>query len=175
MPYPAVAVANAFIDIGKQNNANDLTPMKLQKLVYFAHGWNLGATGAPLINEQVEAWRYGPVVRSIYEVAKQFGNSHIGSYLSTMVLTPDGNWVMVPQLLGEQESQGVKPLLNWIWSQYGHYSGIQLSNMTHEPETPWKKTVDETPGFLSLNKDIDTDIIKDYFSQKLRSLTSAQA
>ena len=55
MTYQAVAIANAFIDIGKQNNATDLTPMKLQKLVYFAHGWNLGATGRPLINEEVEA------------------------------------------------------------------------------------------------------------------------
>ena len=47
--------------------------MKVQKLVYFAHGWHLGITKKPLINEQVEAWPYGAVIPSLYDYLKQWG------------------------------------------------------------------------------------------------------
>lgn len=172
MTYPAVSIANAFIDIGKQNNSNDLTPMKLQKLVYFAHGWNMGATGSPLINEQIEAWQYGPVVKSIYDVAKQYGNKPIDTYLTTFVLTPNG-WDLIPNLLAPQDLQQTKPLLDWVWSQYGHYSGVQLSNLTHEPETPWAKTVEQHGGYLPYNTDIDSEKIRKYFSEKMTTLAQA--
>lgn len=170
MAYPAIAIANAFLDIAKEKNVGDLTPMKLQKLVYFAHGWNLGATATPLINEQIEAWQYGPVVKSIYDVAKQYGNRPINSYLSTYVPTPNGDWVHVPCLLNSQDLHQVKPLLAWVLDQYGSYSGIQLSNLTHAADTPWKKTVDLYKGVLPYSTDIDSDVIQSYFSEKLKTL-----
>ena len=172
MTYPAVAIANAFIDIGGEKKVSDLTPMKLQKLVYFAHGWNLGATGSPLINEQVEAWQYGPVVKSIYDVAKHYGNRPVDSYLSTLVPTPSGSWLPIPQLLTPQQLQQIKPLLDWIWSQYGHYSGIQLSNLTHEPSTPWANTVAQYGGVLPYSTDISSDEIRRYFSEKMVALSA---
>jgi uncharacterized phage-associated protein len=68
MPYPAAAIANEFIKVAKRNGVL-LTPMKLQKLVYFAHGWYLALLGKPLINEPVEAWKFGPVI--------QIGRAHV--------------------------------------------------------------------------------------------------
>lgn len=167
MAISAIAIANAFIGLGKQNECSDLTPMKLQKLVYFAHGWNLAVSDEPLIDEQVEAWQYGPVVSSIYHAAKMFGNAPIKEFLLAPVDTGNGLPVWMPKVLGPQEHKEVMPLLHWIWEQYGKFSGVALSNMTHEEATPWKRTVDSHSGNILRNTDIDTDIIRDYFKSEL--------
>ncbi len=54
-----------------------LTPLQVLKLVYLAHGWCLGVHTQPLIDESVEAWRAGPVIRPLYNVIKQDGSSGI--------------------------------------------------------------------------------------------------
>lgn len=73
-----LAIANYFIELAK-NDDNLVSPMKLQKLVYFAHGWCLALADKPLINEKVEAWQYGPVVGSLYREFKKYGNEGITS------------------------------------------------------------------------------------------------
>jgi len=76
MPYPALAIANEFIKVARERN-KQLTPMELLKLVYFAHGWYLALSGVPLINEPVQAWRFGPVIPSIYHAFKRYGSGPI--------------------------------------------------------------------------------------------------
>ena len=46
--------------------------------------------------------------------------------------------------------------------------------MTHEQGTPWTKTVEQSPGLLTLNKDIPQENIQTYFSEKLKALSPAQ-
>ncbi|WP_420589219.1 Panacea domain-containing protein [Bacterioplanoides sp.] len=167
MAISAIAIANAFIDLGKENGCTDLTPMKLQKLVYFAHGWNLAVSDESLIDEQVEAWQYGPVVGSIYHAAKMFGNSSISQYLLAPAMCSNGIPSWQPKLLSSSERSAVMPLLNWIWSQYGRFTGVALSNMTHEENTPWKITVDTHGGNIPRNTDIDIEIIRNHFKMEL--------
>lgn len=69
--YHAKAVANFFLKRGHP------TQMKLHKLLYYAHGWHLGFTGEPLLDEAIEAWAYGPVVPSIYQELKMLGSAPI--------------------------------------------------------------------------------------------------
>ncbi len=76
MPYPAAAIANEFLELARAEG-RPLTPMHIQKLIYFAHGWNLALTGEPLIRERVEAWDYGPVIRALYGELKVFGSGAI--------------------------------------------------------------------------------------------------
>ncbi len=72
----AVAIANYFVRKSLDSGI-PVTPMKLVKLVYVAHGWYLGLTGEPLIAEGVQAWKYGPVVPSVYDKFKMYGGSAI--------------------------------------------------------------------------------------------------
>src|SRR5258708_10309168 len=60
-PYPAEAVANYFLEKSWEEGKS-VDPLKIQKLVYFANGWHLGLYGSPLIDEEVRAWTYGPVI-----------------------------------------------------------------------------------------------------------------
>src|SRR3569833_3739547 len=81
MAYDAKAVANYILDIADERGVA-VSPMKLLKLVYFSHGWHLAVTGKPLLNEQVEAWKFGPVVSELYHEFKAFGNSPINGRAS---------------------------------------------------------------------------------------------
>ena len=39
--------------------------VKVQKLLYYCHGWHLAFTGNPMFSERVEAWELGPVVPAV--------------------------------------------------------------------------------------------------------------
>jgi len=74
--YNPLAVANYFIYKSIDEGVS-ITPMKVLKLVYIAHGWHLGIRKEPLITEQTEAWKYGPVVESVYIAFKKYGKNDI--------------------------------------------------------------------------------------------------
>jgi uncharacterized phage-associated protein len=167
MPYSAKAVANAFIDLAKKfpNQGNDLTPMKIQKLIYFAHGWHLSLAEKPLIDEQIQAWKFGPVVHSIYRAFRDFGNSPVSSY-ATEVKVENGRLLTeIPKI--PEDSVAMK-LVEKIWEVYGKYDGVQLSNATHQSDTPWSK-VWEREGKEKLYVGIPDSEIKEYFDTQRKS------
>ncbi len=76
MSHDPKAIANYFLD--RAADAGDApTPMKVQKLVYYANGFYLAIFGEPLIDEQVEAWAYGPVIPSLHREFLEYGNGPI--------------------------------------------------------------------------------------------------
>lgn len=63
------AVANEFLEL-----AGEIMPqIKLQKLVYIAHGWNLAIQNEPLVTGEFEAWDGGPVSRRLWNHIRDFG------------------------------------------------------------------------------------------------------
>jgi len=127
-----LSVANYLIGKAQQEGV-PMTPMKLLKLVYIAHGWCLGLYGEPLIAEQVQAWRYGPVVRSVYNDFRHYGRSPIES--QKVILTERGEYV-APTV----HDPDARELLDRIWDVYKVFDGLQLSDITHHPGTPWDIT-----------------------------------
>ncbi|MDQ3330433.1 MAG: DUF4065 domain-containing protein [Planctomycetota bacterium] len=128
MPFTSKAIANFFLDLAA-DDPDGLSPMKLQKLVYFAHGWHLAITGKPLINEQIEAWKYGPVIQSLFHEFKEFGAERIDRCARDW----KGN---VPKVAKNSGNHFVQALLRKVWREYGKFSATKLSNMTHQPGTP---------------------------------------
>lgn len=131
MTHSALSIANAFLDLAKAEGKG-ISPMKLQKLVYYAHGWHLGLFGDPLIDETIEAWKYGPVIQSIYHEFKCFGSSNIAS--PGTVFDFDTSDFVEPRPEGDED---VLALIRTIWREYGNYSALKLSSMTHIPNGPW--------------------------------------
>ncbi len=159
MAYSAKAIANKFIEIAKAKGST-ITPMKLQKLVYFAHGWYLSLTNAkPLIDEKIEAWRYGPVVPSLYHQFKSLGNRPIEEYATDFQIEPEIRFI-TPNL---PEDKNLFAFMEKIWDVYGKFTAIQLSNLTHQSDTPWAKVW--TNGDVPKGTGIDDSIIKEYFDK----------
>lgn len=161
MPYPAKVIANEFITLAKVHGQT-LTPMKLQKLVYFAHGWCLALTEKPLISDRVEAWQYGPVIPSIYHEFKSAGNNPI--VCPAMEIRRQGmkfcqQPVSFDDYPDNEERQHAKEIVAKVFEIYGKYSAVRLSNATHLNGTPWQQVYHE--GVRGLK--ISNNVIKAYF------------
>lgn len=154
--YDAVQIANFFIQKGINTN-NPVTPMKLQKLLYFAYGWYYATNGDKLFDESVQAWKYGPVIKSVYDVTKQYGNQPILGLISVCEDSENCTPIVDPT------DTELSNFLNSIWDVYGKYDGIQLANLTHENGSPWQIVISKHHGHIPKNKAIDDDIIKTFF------------
>ena len=70
----SLCVANSILRRGFKEK-RDITPMKLQKLMYFVFKKFYQETGERLFPERFEAWRYGPVIDNVYQVFKKYGSN----------------------------------------------------------------------------------------------------
>ena len=133
-------IANYFIKKSLETG-REVTPMKLIQLVYVSHGWFIGITWKELINEAVQAWKFGPVIPSVYNKFKIFGDQPI-----TFIDDNDTQgWdTELNATVGLSDlsniPEWIKEFLDKIWDSYGKFNGIQLSEMTHNPTTPWYRT-----------------------------------
>jgi uncharacterized phage-associated protein len=146
MSYKALDIANKIIKSASNNDAADLVSnLKLQKLLYYQQGFHLAYFGTSLFEDEIEAWQYGPVVPSIYERFKRYGNKGIEYDGETIILSAT-----------HEES-----LFNEINKVYGSYSAIGLMEMTHQ-ETPWKTTE------IGVGNIISKDKLKTFFKKRLK-------
>lgn len=160
MAYNAKQIATEFIQLADAEGRK-LTPMQLQKLVYFAYGWYLAITGERLINERVEAWQWGPVIPSLYAAFREYGSDPIDDVPGDLYF--DGTKLKVRKypLVSDdpQRDETARMIIRRVWEIYGKYSASTLSSMTHEPNSPWSKT----SGKEIRGTDISDELIADYF------------
>jgi uncharacterized phage-associated protein len=160
-----IAVANFFIqksiDTGKP-----ITPMKLVKLVYIAHGWHLGLTGDSLLPEAAQAWKYGPVIPSVYHAVKHYENSYVAELQACPVDPSKGFGWEYPIITNPK----IISFLEEIWSSYKDFTALQLSAMTHQIATPWYRTWYERGGKDSMGVPIANDLIEEHYKAKVASI-----
>ena len=72
-------VAEFFIQVANQSEDDQMTNLKLNKLLYYAQGAYLARTGKPLFENRIEAWDLGPVVPEVYHKYKVCGKNPIAS------------------------------------------------------------------------------------------------
>jgi uncharacterized phage-associated protein len=156
-----IAIANFFIK-SSFATGHELTPMKLIKLCYIAHGWHLGIYENPLLNEPVLAWKYGPVVNNVYHTFKQFGDSQITSYA----------YIIRGAAFTDEIDAETGAFLQRIWDVYKKYNGVQLSAMTHQKGTPWDIVWNQQNGKDRKNVIIPDQIIEDYYKSLMKRLST---
>ena len=151
MPYRPAVVANAFLDLAEKAGT-ELSPMQIQKLVYFSHGWHLAFDRGTLCSERAQAWRWGPVFPSLYHALKHWGSGAIRERIE------------VPWEISDDFASS---LIARVWDVYGDMTAIALSQLSHDPEGPWQQVRTQSHG--DRNVDIPDQIIKDYFEKKLNA------
>ncbi len=150
MPYPAIVVANEIIRLANVDR-KDLTPMKLQKILYLAYGIFLKRMDERLIDERFEPWEYGPVVRSVYNTFKECGSGNI-----TQPVEDCYNQLPVSSLnMVDTALWAIKD----AWDNAKNLSAFTLSAWSHNKNSPWDKAFNSNPRPLY----ISDDDIKEYF------------
>ena len=145
-PYPSIAVANEFIRLGLDAK-RPISPMKLQKLCFFAHGWRLEVAGIPLVDEEFQAWKLGPVMSGVYHEFKiwrdqpiiELGESFEPDFKDGEII---GFTVVKPFV--DEDDPGTKRLIHENWQHYGDFEAITLSNMTHQDGGAWSRVWNHT-------------------------------
>lgn len=137
MQIDATAVANYFIGLSQRDSVR-LDLLGLMKRVYLAHGFSLAIYDQSLLNarfDKVEAWRYGPVIPSIYHTFKHYGRTSINQPASVARWSEKKQELefIIPELK-DQQAQGV---CDMVWKRYAGYSGADLVTLTHKNGTPW--------------------------------------
>jgi len=142
------AIANRILDIGSPTG-KPFTIMQLIKLVYIADGWALALLDKALSKEPPQAWQYGPVYPTVYRAFSGLGARPVEgrAYVRGTTIPVSGD------LSPAEES-----ILEMVTRSYGKLSAYQLSNLTHQPQTPWSKAYDLGPY-----TEISTDEMKSHF------------
>jgi len=120
--HDARSVANYLIRRGIERDAGPFTPLQVIKLTYLCHGWMLGLYGEPFSAQPVEAWKHGPVIPDVYHKVKIHGRLPIRKPLD----------FPFPEFDAREEN-----LVTQVEDVYGGFTGIQLSQLTHEKDSPW--------------------------------------
>lgn len=143
MAYTALAVANSLLKLARQEGEDEaITPMKLQKLVYFAYAWNLYIHGDRLTQERFHRWTYGPVIETLWSEFRDYGRDPITSYGTRPSRSEPGRYVtpVVPN-----DDRKTWRLLRKIWDEYGDMDGIDLSALSHHHNGAWAKADRDGP------------------------------
>lgn len=119
----AQQVARFFLYLDNKVQGDGISPLKLQKLSYYAQGFYLAIHDEPLFEEGIEAWTHGPVAPVLYHEYKDYGSS----------LIPP-----VEEDTFDDITDQEKDLISEVYSVFGQFSAWKLRDMTHEEE-PWLK------------------------------------
>lgn len=164
MPLPAVAVVNSLLQRASREGRTDMTSVKLQKTLFFLNGWHLAVTGTPCIDEPFEAWRYGPVVPSVYYRLEPFGGGPIIDCLKYYDPVSESFRFYV---VSDSKHQ-FHEILDLTWEKYAGIDAARLSTMSHAPDSPWATARKNGSTIIS------DDITMTYFIGLARSDTTVR-
>lgn len=133
----------------------DITNMKVNKLLYYAQGHFLKRTGRALFNDRLEAWDHGPVCVEVYDLYKKFGDSPITDVDDS-----------VPERLTEEEQDTILDVVR----EYGRYNASTLRRMTHIPNGPWADVY--VAG--RTHTLIPVELIKRFFDKKVEAINPVE-
>lgn len=137
----ATNLCNNILLRGKSENVA-ISPMKLQKLMYYVCRDYVKETGEMPIDERFEVWQYGPVLPSVYSEFKAFGSNPITSFAKDAA----GKSYRVD----EDANPLLARTIDIVWAKYKRLSGIELSKKTHKPESGWYRAYMESRNQISL-------------------------
>lgn len=122
----ALNIANALIQEANKRSLS-VSNMKLQKLTYLAYGLYMDVKKEKLFPEEIQAWKYGPVIPELYHSFKLYHANPI----------PNGHY-----LINDVETNitsEIKDLVEAVIDMHGNKSAGELVDFTHREGTPWSK------------------------------------
>jgi uncharacterized phage-associated protein len=129
----------------------EVTPLMLQKLLYFIQGVSYAVYGRPMFAEDCEAWVHGPVYPQVYELFRDFKYNPI----------EDARFAIFE---GTEDAltSNERKIIDLVVNTFGLYSGKVLERITHNEE-PWKKARKGYADTIPSNAPLTKESIKNYY------------
>jgi len=125
--YSALAVANAFIEASKQKRLRKLTPMKLNRLMFFAQVASLQTHDCALFDDFFCWWETGAVIPSIFHKFEFYRDRKIKAY-GSCIIEKDGMLTSNTPFMQEYDLGSWK-IIDEIVRKYEHHSGNEMARL----------------------------------------------
>lgn len=132
------------------------THLKLEKLVYMCYADYLCETGKKLFDDEIYAYRYGPIIKSVYQKyrrTKKAIEDNRSKYGDAKKELPIRSRIIISENGMNKLSSIEKTLTN-----YGKFTAFELVSITHRKDTPWNMA----GAGKEVNRLISDDLIKKY-------------
>ncbi len=141
---PANAISDYLLAECRDRGEN-LTNLKLQKLLFYADAWHLALRDTTLFPENFKAWVHGPVLTSQYHRFKE------------------NRWASITQDVARPElPQELASHLNEIVDVFGCETAVALELMTHQ-EMPWLEARGDLPPTEPSSAPISKETMKQFY------------
>lgn len=154
LPVDAKGLANLMLDWGDQEGVG-ISPMKLQKLLYFCHADYLVQFGKRLVRQDFEAWNYGPVIPSVYAEFKSAGSRPISSRASSFDPVTAQRRTLTCSLPHDEETR-----LHTLYTFYRQFTAERLSDLSHELDGPWRQARSLFSNGLNMDRRVTAEMIQ---------------
>ncbi len=132
----------------------EVTPLMLQKLLYFSQGISYALSGEYIFPEKCQAWVHGPVYPEVYDMFRNFKYNPI----------EDARFAIF-DVNKDALTESERRVVDLVVDTFGKYSGKVLEKITHN-EKPWK---DARKGYgenIPSNETLSMESIKSYYVEK---------
>jgi uncharacterized phage-associated protein len=165
-PWTDKAIANTVLSWLRSDGVF-VTPLKLQKIIYFAHVDHLKETKTGLVNQPFEAWRHGPVLPGLYEEFKEFSKKPIVRY----ALSFDPVEAKMYRCFASFDCS-TEIIVRRSYEVYSRLSASALSHISHEADGPWDRAQYAFAQGRNINRTITDAAIADWlFADRIESLS----
>jgi uncharacterized phage-associated protein len=126
-----------------------ITPLKLQKLVYYAQAWLLAFFDRSFFEDDFQAWVHGPVIPNLYFEFEAHGYCSIPKVIN-----------FDKTVFNSEELQ----VLEMVYDAYGRYDAKYLEYLTHR-EVPWIEARKGYEPDEKCNRIIQKKLMRQYYKQ----------
>jgi uncharacterized phage-associated protein len=131
----------------------EITPKKLQKLLYYVQAWSAAINDKKVFEDRIEAWIHGPAIKEVYAAFQQFGGKPILKEVAESAINE------IPQ--------EVRDFVDKVWSVYSGFDGNYLEYLTHS-EDPWKDARKGIEPYISSDNEITYESMRSFYGAKLQ-------
>lgn len=146
MPAWSPVIASLVLTVGRREGVI-IDQMRLQRLVYIAHGFRLATSGEPLTGDRPEAWEFGPVYRRLADATAHAGQEPVEQLAGVVE-----HW--------SELDSSERDLVAEIVEAAGSLPLARLSAITRGEDSPWRVVY---AGGKGRNRDIGHNLIKEQF------------
>jgi uncharacterized phage-associated protein len=160
--YEARKICN-FLIARSGTHKYPLTNLRLNKLLYFIHGWGLTRNLDGLVRNHFIAWQHGPVIRPVYDAFKPFGEDAITKPAEYFDYLTGKNQVVAYDDITPDDLT----IIERVFQSYDEFTTGQLVTKSHEVGGPWHMIYSAWAKDNRVNLRIPNDLIRSHFLLKV--------